>query len=70
VSSSLTLGVKRGDSMAERYWITGVQIGMLKALIEQNDKHNALTTLENVEEQFIGRMPAPYKDYEIIIKKR
>ncbi len=67
--------------MSERYWITGAQLGLLlgyaailrkedakskKELIKQINK--LLTSIE--DEQFIGNMPEPYEDYEIVIRRK
>jgi len=58
--------------VSERYWITGAQIGTLKALLKEGiDLHKALDILHDVEEeQFIGNMKNPYDDYEIVIMKK
>ena len=60
--------------MSERYWITGVQLGTIKAFIENGTDENkafAFGTLNKVEDdQFIGQMQEPYYNYEIIIKAK
>ena len=57
-------------TITERYWITGVQIGMLTALIRT--KHDeCLKLLKEIEDkQFIGNMPEPYSKHEIVIQKK
>ena len=56
--------------VAERYWITGVQIGMIKATLEHGSPSAFKLIDEIVDKQFIGRMPEPYEDYEIIIVRK
>lgn len=51
------------SKMGGRYWITGVQIGMLMAKGTE-----VLTEIQ--ENQFIGEMPQPHEDYEIVIRKK
>lgn len=41
--------------MAERYWITGVQLGMFKSPISQADKEKVVD--EVIDKQFIGNFP-------------
>lgn len=58
--------------MTERYWITGVQLGLLKLAIEQgivaDETKKQLNKIE--EKQFIGNMKEPYEDYKIVIVKK
>jgi len=54
--------------MSERYYITGVQLGLIKGLA--SDKHVCDLVNEIIAEQFIGRMKEPYSDYEIIIRRK
>ena len=50
--------------MSERYFITGVQLGMLK-VVDNTTKEKLLASIE--DKQFIGKMEEPYEDYEIAI---
>jgi hypothetical protein len=69
-----------GDSMGGRYYLTGTQLGMLKAYcqIAKTEPNKTLQTLELLEEllqevdkQFIGEIPnVGANDYEIIIRKK
>jgi hypothetical protein len=58
--------------MTERYFITGVQLGLLKLAIEKgivaDETKKQLNKIE--ENQFIGNMKQPYEDYKIIIVKK
>lgn len=63
--------------MSERYFITGVQLGMLKHSLETPadvvGKINADKILSDIEEkQFIGNIPLhyPHESYEIVIVKK
>jgi len=55
--------------MAERYWITGVQLGILKASLLTNQKQSIIDEVE--ENQFIGNYPTDEdkKRFEAQIKK-
>ena len=55
--------------MTERYWITGVQIGMLIALVGRKNDECVKILREIEKRQFIGNMPFPYEDYGIKIRK-
>ena len=51
-----------GCLMAERYWVTGVQIGIMIAFLQRGDTKEAADILKEIlEKQFIGRMPQPYE---------
>ena len=55
--------------MSERYWLSGVQIGILRTMIGTVRIREALNELEHIEhEQFIGNMPEPHEDYKIVIQ--
>lgn len=41
----------------ERYWVTGVQIGLIKAYLRENRVVDAMKLMEEIEEQFIGNNP-------------
>jgi len=61
--------------MGERYWITGVQLGMLIAEVQERRlgmlDDTAINLLSSIREsQLIGNIPEPRKDYEIVIKKK
>lgn len=62
--------------MSERYFITGVQLGMISALVRRSDPpffdvFAVCDVLKDIEyTQFIGNMPEPYEDYEIAIVSR
>lgn len=44
--------------MGERYWITGVQLGIIKARLTKTNVHEAIKTIEEVEDkQFISNFP-------------
>ncbi len=50
--------------MGEKYWITGVQIGMLKALIKNRKTSEAFRTLKEVEDkQFIEELLTNFFDF-------
>lgn len=58
--------------MTERYWVSGTQIGILKAVKNYPDSFKKIDEIlkEVMDKQFIGNMPMPYEDYGIeIIKK-
>jgi len=69
-----------GDSMGERYYLTGTQLGTLKAYcqIAKTEPNKTLQTLEllegllqEVDKQFIGEIPnVGANDYEIVIRKK
>jgi hypothetical protein len=69
-----------GDSMGGRYYLTGTQLGMLKAYcqIAKTEPNKTLQTLEllegllqEVDKQFIGEIPnVGANDYEIVIRKK
>ena len=41
--------------MGERYWISGVQLGMLKAAVEWDQKGTALVLIDDIlDKQFVG----------------
>lgn len=44
---------QRGDWMGGRYWITGVQLGLLKADIPWSSKMEIIDKV--IDEQFIGK---------------
>jgi len=53
--------------MENRYWVTGVQL----AILEAGDKIARDETLSEIgTNQFIGEMPEPFDEYEIIIRKK
>lgn len=52
--------------MSERYWITGVQLGIIKAVLETNNQPTGMID-EIIDKQFIGNMPEPYKKHRIVI---
>jgi hypothetical protein len=56
----------------ERYFITGVQIGILKAVKNYPDSFKKIDEIlkEIIDKQFIGNMLMPYEDYEIVIVKK
>lgn len=55
--------------MSERYWLSGVQIGLIKVQIQSGKYVGALRTLEEVENnQFIGRVEN--NKQKIIIKDK
>ena len=55
--------------MAERYWITGVQLGIIKAHLDRlPDVEQPIKVLEEVENQFIGNYPTD-KDKKCFLKK-
>jgi hypothetical protein len=66
--------------MGGRYYLTGTQLGMLKAYcqIAKTEPNKTLETLELLEEllqkvdkQFIGEIPnVGANDYEIVIRKK
>ena len=57
--------------MGGRYWITGTQLGMLKAFKGKGmDEERQKLIEEVIDKQFIENMPEPYKDYEIVIRKK
>ena len=57
--------------MSERYWITGVQLGMFQGFMSTRLKADLEHLIEEViDNQFIGRMGEPYEDYEIVITKK
>ena len=58
--------------MAERYWITGVQLGLLSLdnLCDKTKRAEVRKILKEIDEQFIGRMKEPYENHEIIIRKK
>jgi hypothetical protein len=53
--------------MSERYWVTGVQIGMISSF-SGTEVDEILKEVQ--DKQFIGNMREPYDDYEIVIKKK
>jgi hypothetical protein len=58
--------------MSERYFITGVQIGILKAINKHADPFDKIDEIlkDVMDKQFIGNMPMPYEDYEITFVKK
>ncbi len=43
--------------MSERYYITGVQIGIIKVLVENNERAEAVKLLDEIEDkQFVGKI--------------
>jgi hypothetical protein len=56
----------------ERYFINGVQIGILKAVKNYPDSFKKIDEIlkEIIDKQFIGNMLMPYEDYEIVIVKK
>lgn len=53
--------------MGERYWISGVQLGMLKAYFELNKVKEAEKLRSEIEEhQFIGRLDPETESLEIV----
>jgi hypothetical protein len=50
--------VKKGERMAARYLLTGVQIGMLQIFFKEGKSGNGLKLLNEIEEkQFVGNSP-------------
>lgn len=64
--------------MSERYWVTGVQLGIIEALTEAKhyvddlEKYQQLKKLleDILDQQFIGNIPNPYEEYDIKIVKK
>jgi len=52
--------------------VTGVQIGILKAIKNYPEVFKKIDEIlkEIIDKQFIGNMPMPYEDYEIVIVKK
>ena len=40
--------------MSERYWITGVQLGLLQVIQKEEDRQKIINDI--IEKQFIGRV--------------
>jgi len=59
-------------TISSRYFITGVQLGILKALKNHCEPFKKLDEILNevIDKQFIGNMPYPYEDYEIVFIKK
>lgn len=54
--------------MSERYWITGVQLGIIKAQI--SNKTHLLELVKEIEDkQFIGNLELT-DEWEIILRKK
>lgn len=58
--------------MTERYWLTGSQLGIIKAMAKKSrfGGKEILSELRDIENQFIGNMDEPYKDFEIVIRRK
>jgi hypothetical protein len=56
----------------ERFFATGVQIGILHSCLSNTLRgEQGIKILDEIRDnQFIGNMPEPYADYEIVIKKK
>ena len=50
--------------MAERYWITGVQLGMLKVLVDKDhlETHKILKAIE--DDQFLGNVSTELSEHD------
>jgi hypothetical protein len=61
-----------GVPMSERFFISGVQMGLIRYAVHgckcEKKVHELMAEVE--DKQFIGNMPEPYKDYEIVIVKK
>lgn len=44
----------RVERLSERYWITGVQLGMLIAIQEECDRHVLIDTI--IDKQFMNKV--------------
>lgn len=56
--------------MSERYYITGVQLGILLTSLEHGDIKTVVKTLRKVsEDQFIGNLDEPTKQELAIMPK-
>jgi len=53
--------------MSERYWITGVQLGILEATQNENDRIEIVSSI--TDKRFIDNITEPYEEWEIIAKK-
>jgi len=58
--------------MSERYYLTGCQVGILKAIRNHCEPFKEIDEIlkEVMDKQFIGNMPMPYEDYGIVIVKK
>ena len=58
--------------LIKTYFMFSNQLGTMRALLKEGiDISKALDILWDIEEnQFIGSVPNPYEDYEIVIAKK
>jgi hypothetical protein len=58
--------------MSERYFVSGVWLGLLRQAVYKSKCEKKVNDLiaEVEDKQFIGNMPEPYEDYEIVIVKK
>jgi len=56
--------------MSERYYITGVQLGILLASLEHGDLKTVIKTLNDItKNQFVGNINEPSKEVLAIVSK-